>query len=69
MVDKEMLEGVRDEFKKVVAGVRGEGLELKERLNGLGIVPRFYLGFANRDVESDVAMLTRTSRTQVQAQS
>jgi hypothetical protein len=37
VVDKEGLEGVRGEFKKVVAGVRGEGLELKERLVGLGI--------------------------------
>ena len=36
MVDKQHLEGVRGEFKKVVAGVRGEGLELKERLVGLG---------------------------------
>jgi hypothetical protein len=39
VVNKEMLEGVRDEFKKVVAGVRGEELELKERLVGLGIDP------------------------------
>jgi hypothetical protein len=37
VVDKEDLEGVRGEFKKVVAGVRGEGLELKERLVGLGM--------------------------------
>ena len=37
IVDKEGLEGVRGEFKKVVAGVRGEGLELKERLVGLGM--------------------------------
>jgi hypothetical protein len=37
VVDKEGLEGVRGEFKKVVSGVRGEGLELKERLVGLGI--------------------------------
>jgi len=37
VVDKEGLEGVRGEFKKVVAGVRGEGLELKERLIGLGM--------------------------------
>ena len=36
VVDKEGLEGVRGEFKKVVSGVRGEGLELKERLVGLG---------------------------------
>jgi hypothetical protein len=36
VVDKEGLEGVREEFKKVVSGVRGEGLELKERLVGLG---------------------------------
>jgi hypothetical protein len=38
VVDKEGLEGVRGEFKKVVAGVRSEGLELKERLVGLGII-------------------------------
>jgi hypothetical protein len=47
VVDKETLEGVRDEFKKVVAGVRGEGLELKERLVGLGIVPRLLFEFAD----------------------
>ena len=38
VVDKERLEGVRGEFKKVVAGVRGEELELKERLVGLGMI-------------------------------
>ena len=38
VVDKEGLEGVRGEFKKVVAGVRGESLELKERLVGLGVI-------------------------------
>jgi hypothetical protein len=38
LVDREGLEGVRGEFKKDVAGVRGEGLELKERLIGLGII-------------------------------
>jgi hypothetical protein len=38
VVDKESLEGVRGEFKKVVAGVRGEELELKERLVGLGMI-------------------------------
>lgn len=38
VVDKEGLERVREEFKKVVAGVRGEGLELKERLVGLGMI-------------------------------
>ena len=37
MIDKEGLEGVRGEFKKAVTGVRGEGLELKERLAGLGM--------------------------------
>jgi hypothetical protein len=36
VVDKEGMEDVRGEFKKVVQGVRGEGLELKERLVGLG---------------------------------
>jgi hypothetical protein len=37
VADKEGLETVRGEFKKVVSGVRGEGLELKERLVGLGM--------------------------------
>jgi hypothetical protein len=48
VVDRETLEGVRDEFKKVVAGVRGEGLELKERLVGAGIVPVSYLSLLTR---------------------
>jgi len=33
---KEDLEGVRAEFKRVALGIREEGLELKERLVGLG---------------------------------
>lgn len=37
VVDKTGLEGVRGEFKKAVAGVREEGLELKERIVGIGI--------------------------------
>ena len=37
VVDKEGLEGVRSEFKKVITGLRGEELELKERLVGLGM--------------------------------
>ena len=37
VVVKEDLEGVRGEFKKVISEVRGEGLELKERLVGLGM--------------------------------
>ena len=41
IVDKENLEGVRGEFKKVVSGVRSEVLELKERLVGLGM-PAFH---------------------------
>ena len=68
MVDKEGLEGVRAEFKKVVAGIRGEGLELKERIVGLG---RFFekLVFANIYLEKDVVALTRNARTQLQPQS
>ena len=37
VVDKEGIGELRGEFKKVVGGVRGEGLELKERLAGLGM--------------------------------
>jgi hypothetical protein len=37
VVDQEGLQGVRGEFKKVVQGVRDEGLELKERIVGIGI--------------------------------
>jgi len=54
VVDKEGLEDIRGEFKRTVLGVRGEGLELKERIVGL---------------EKDVALLTRSSRTQLQPQS
>ena len=69
IVDKDGLEGVRDEFKKVVTGVRGEGLELKERLVGLGIISSSLLmQHAYNDLESDVAMLTRNARTQIQPQ-
>jgi len=69
VVDKDGLEGVRHEFKKVVAGVRGEGLELKERLVGLGIIPSSLLiQLSSNNLESDVAMLTRNARTQVHPQ-
>jgi hypothetical protein len=37
VVDKDGIGEIRGEFKKVVGGVRGEGLELKERLAGLGM--------------------------------
>jgi hypothetical protein len=37
VVDKEGIGEIRGEFKKVIGGVRGEGLELKERIAGLGI--------------------------------
>jgi len=66
VIDKEGLEVVRGEFKKVVQGVRGEGLELKERVVGLGTLR--VLNDADV-VEKDVALLTRSSRTQLQAQS
>jgi len=69
IVDKDGLEGVRDEFKKVVGGLRGEGLELKERLVGLGIISSSLLmQLSYNDPESDVAMLTRNARTQIQPQ-
>jgi hypothetical protein len=38
VVDKEGLKEQREEFKKVVQGVRGEGLELKEMIVGLGML-------------------------------
>lgn len=39
VIDKEGIGEIRGEFKKVIGGVRGEGLELKERIAGLGILP------------------------------
>lgn len=38
VVDKEGIGEIRGEFKKAIGGVRGEGLELKERIAGLGIL-------------------------------
>ena len=67
VVDKEGIGELRGEFKKVVGGVRGEGLELKERLAGLGI-PLRSLSLGLTSVEKDVAMLTRNARTQLQPQ-
>lgn len=65
-VDKEGLEDIRGEFKRTVQGVRGEGLELKERIVGLGTLR--LLDEADV-VEKDVALLTRSSRAQLQPQS
>jgi hypothetical protein len=66
VVIKDGLEGVRGEFKKAVAAVRGEGLELKERLIGLGIFPlRCFFNV----VEKDVSTLTKNARSSLQPQS
>jgi hypothetical protein len=43
VVDKDGIGEIRGEFKKVVGGVRGEGLELKERLAGLGMFFSLFL--------------------------
>jgi hypothetical protein len=43
IANKDDLEGVRREFKKVASGIREEGLELKERLVGLGMASLYEL--------------------------
>ena len=70
VVDKEGLEGVRGEFKKVVAGVRGEGLELKERLVGLGMFIKmmYFLHFRERCYHVDTDGEDAAAATIVESQ-